>query len=153
MGRAIIAAAAIVLCVLTQPLQADRRDRCTNVDGTLVFHATSPDSFESVLSGDLQGILVGTNFRIVKVGDDGTLFGVVDHAFVSTRGTFYTFAEVVLSPIGANLYRTSERNFFLGGTGDFTGANGTLLIQAFADFTIGAGSGHYHGRLCAGAFS
>jgi hypothetical protein len=117
-----------------------------------VFRTTGPDSFESALSGDLDGILVGTNFRIVKVGDDGTLFGVVDHAFITTRGTFYTFAEVVLSPIGVNLYRTSERNFFLGGgTGDFTGATGTLLIQAFADFNIGAGSGHYHGRICTGA--
>ena len=36
-------------------------------------HATGPDSFESVLTGDLQAIVLGTNFQIIAVDADGTL--------------------------------------------------------------------------------
>src|SRR5262245_18770966 len=129
----------VLLGAFTPGLSA--KPKCTNVRGSLVFHSTGPASFESVLTGDLEGPLVGTNFQILKVGDDGTLFGVVDHEFITSRGTLYTVAEDVLSPTGPNLYQTSERNFFLpGGTGDFEGAAGTLLIQGSADFNIGQGS-------------
>lgn len=147
-ARTKLIAVTLLLGAFTIPISVEAAD-CENVRGTLVFHSTGPDSFESVLRGDLEGILLGTNFQIVKVGNDGTLHGVVDHEFITTRGTFYTFADVVLSPNDSTLYRTSERNFFLpGGTGDFEGANGTLLIQALADFSTGEGSGSYHGRIC-----
>ena len=150
MTRLPVVASALLLGALAMPVSVKAK-ACENVRGTLVFHSTGPDSFESVLTGDLEGILVGTNFQIVKVGDDGTLHGVVDHEIITARGTFHTFADVVLSPTGPGLYHTSERNFFLpGGTGDFEGATGTLLIQASADFNIGEGSGFYHGRICTG---
>jgi len=101
------------------------------------------------LSGDLEGTLLGTNFEILAADDEGTLHGVVDHAFISADGTFNTFADVVLSPIGSNVYRTSERNFFLpGGTGVFEDATGRLAIHAVFDFNTGEGSGRYHGRIC-----
>jgi hypothetical protein len=151
MTRIPLLATVVLLSALTTSASVGA-ERCANVRGTLVFHSTGPDSFESALSGDLEGTLVGTNFRIVKVGEDGTLHGVVDHEFITEGGTFRTFAEVVLSPVGPNLYRTNERNFFLpGGTGDFEGATGALLIHAFADFSSGDGFGRYHGRICSGA--
>jgi hypothetical protein len=150
MTRVTLIASVVVLGAFTNPLSANASD-CENVRGTLAAHSTGADSFESVLTGGLEGLLLGTNFRIVKVGEDGTLHGVVDHEFITTRGTFYTFADVVLSPNGPNIYRTSERNSFLpGGTGAFEGANGTLLIQASIDFSTGEGSGRYHGRICTG---
>jgi hypothetical protein len=122
---------------------------CTTVRGTVSFYATGPDSFISSLTGDLAGTSIGTHFTIVKVGDDGTLHFTVDHEFVTDRGTFFTVAEGVLSPITPGIYRTSERNFFLpGGTGAFAGATGNLILQTLADLTVGEGSGRYHGRIC-----
>jgi hypothetical protein len=122
---------------------------CTNVRGPLVGHTTSPTSFESVLTGGLDGILLGTNFQIVSADDDGTLHGVLDHEFITASGTFRTIAHVVLSPIGPNVYRTSERNVFLpAGTGVFEEVTGRLAIEASIDFSTGQGSGRYHGPIC-----
>ena len=141
---------AILIAALAPTTAAGPKD-CTTVRGTLLGHATGPNSFESVLTGDLAGTLLGTNFEILAADQDGTLHGVVDHEFISADGTFNTFADVVLSPIGSNVYRTSERNFFLpGGTGVFEDATGRLAIHAVFDFNTGEGSGRYHGRICTG---
>jgi hypothetical protein len=142
-----LSALLVLSLTLAAPASANPK-QCENVRGPLAGQSTGPDSFESVLTGDLEGILIGTNFEIVKVGEDGTLHFIVDHEFTTTRGTFYTVAEGVLSPIGPDLFRTSERNFFLpGGTGDFVGATGTLLIQS--EFSAsGEFAGQYHGRIC-----
>lgn len=148
MIRVILVVSAILFATLVSRASM-RASACENIRGNVVFHSTGPDSFESVLTGDLEGTLLGTNFTIVKVGDDGTLHASVDHEFITARGSFTTVATVVLSPMGPNLYHTSERNVFLpGGTNDYAGATGTLLIQAFADFNVGAGAGMYHGRIC-----
>src|SRR5438034_325898 len=147
--RGIIASLGLMIAFAT-PLSAHGRD-CRTVRGDAVGHATGPDSFESVLTGDLQAIVLGTNFQIIAVDADGTLHGVVNHEFITTRGTFHTFADVVLSPIAPNLYRTSERNIFLsGGTGIYEDVSGRLAIQVDFDFTTGEGSGRYRGRICTG---
>lgn len=146
-----IVAPAILLIASATPLSAHGRE-CVNVRGDAVGHATGPDSFESVLTGGLQATVLGTNFQIIAIDEDGTLHGVVNHEFITTRGRFFTFADVVFSPIAPNVYRTSERNVFLsGGTGIYEDVSGRLAIQVVFDFTTGqASSGRYHGRICTG---
>ena len=85
-----------------------------NVRGTGSFVFGETENITD-LTGDLAGTLYGTNGTVVKVGEDGTLFIVVDHYWVITgKGTFYTRGEGVASPTPTpGVYRFSERQ--LGG--------------------------------------
>jgi hypothetical protein len=147
--RLALALTTVVVLGLAVSPAAPASASCTNVSGTVAFWATGPSSFAGSLTGDLAGTLTATGFAIVRVGDDGTIHYVVEsQEFITDRGTLSAFVEGVLSPISPNYYWANERNVVVGGTGDFQGVTGKLVLHTDADLTVGQGSGRYHGRIC-----
>jgi hypothetical protein len=141
--------AGIGLALTLGAAPAARAD-CVSVHGTAAGHSTGPTSFISTVTGDLAGTLLGTNFQIVKTGDDATLHFVVDHTFITPQGELSAPGTGVLSPIAPPVYLVNEHCVVTGGTGAYAGATGNIDIHGIIDFSTGQFSFAYHGQVCTG---
>ncbi len=153
-GMLLLLTSALILVPLTSsPAAAD--PNCRKVHGRLFLEAEAVPTCGSpvglcataTIRGSLKavGSFVGTS--ILPTADTpatGVVVVTGDNSYQTDGGQFFTKDAIVLSTVGDGDF--AEVDVVVGGTGQWTGATGTLT--ATGTFANGAGEGFIEGQIC-----
>ena len=146
-------ALATALSATTVATAAPGKDHCDTVTGSASGFLTSPNTASTNVSLEIAGnpaaaTSVATLLSSTVAGDGATLM-TSSHAFTVGADTFTTYDRAILTPTNnPTVMRLNSHVDVTGGTGDFTGAYGTLVAHGFLDFADGSVRWEIRGKLC-----
>jgi hypothetical protein len=142
---------ALAALIVSLPARADDAGKCTHVSGTIAANLTSSNTAQGTVTGGLRGSVTASFTTTPEA--NGSISLSLNHIFVTESGDTLTTQDsglLVPVPGAPGVYRMTVQYKITSGTGDLSGATGSLFNhgEAVLNSTPAQLTLRYSGDVC-----